>query len=70
MINPDEYTSTAITILNQFNLFDMFWGIILYIGLLKTGKIKRIDAFLLVLCVWTFLLTVQWAMLFFLEKIR
>jgi len=70
MINPDEYSSTAISILNQFNLFDMAWGFILYIGLLKTGKIKKIDAFLLVLCIWTFLLTLQWAVLFFLEKIQ
>ena len=70
MINPDEYSSTAISILNQFNLFDMAWGFILYIGLLKTGKIKKIDAFLLVLCVWTFLFTVQWTVLFFLEKIQ
>ncbi|MCK4558874.1 MAG: hypothetical protein KAV45_03750 [Calditrichia bacterium] len=70
LINPEEYTSTAIVILTQFNLFDLFWGVILYIGLLKTGKIKKMDAFFLVLCVWVFLLFVQWAALFFLEKIR
>ena len=70
LINPEEYASNAILILNQFNLFDIFWGIILYIGLLKTGKIKRKDAFLLVLCVWAFLLFIQWIVLFLLEKIR
>ena len=70
MINPEEYTSTSITVLNQFNLFDILWGTIIYIGLLKSGKIKKIDAFFLVLCVWTFLLTVHWAVLFFLEKIK
>jgi len=70
IIDPEEYTSTAIIVLNQFNIFDIIWGIILYIGLLKTGKIKRIDAFFLVLCVWTFLLTIQWAALFYLEKIQ
>lgn len=68
IINPDEYASNAIVILNHFNLFDMFWGIVLYFGLLKTGKIKKLDAFILVLCVWTFLLGAQWAVLFFLEK--
>jgi hypothetical protein len=68
MINPDEYAPNAIVILNQFNLFDMLWGIVLYIGLLKTGKIKKMDALILVLCVWTFLLGMQWAVLFFLEK--
>jgi hypothetical protein len=46
----------------------MLWGIALYIGLLKTGKIKKMDAFEVVLCIWTFLLAVQWAILFFLEK--
>jgi hypothetical protein len=70
VINPEEYASNAIVILNQFNLFDMLWGIVLYIGLLRTGKIKKMDAFLLVLCVWTFLLIIQWAVLFLLEKIR
>lgn len=70
LINPKEYTSNAIMVLNQFNFFDLLWGIILYIGLLKTGKLKKMDAFFLVLCVWTFLLFVQWAALFFLEKIR
>jgi len=70
LINPEEYVSNAIVILNQFNLFDMLWGLVLYIGLLKTGIIKKLDAFLLVLYEWTFLLVAQWAILFFLENIR
>jgi hypothetical protein len=68
MINPDEYTSNALVILNQFNLFDLIWGLILYIGLLKSGKIKKMDAFLVILGVWTFLLAAQWTFLFFIEK--
>ena len=70
MINPEEYASNAIVILNQFNLFDMLWGIVLYIGLLKTGRIKKIDAVVVVLCVWTFLLFIQWVILFFLENFQ
>jgi hypothetical protein len=70
IINPEEYASNAIVILNQFNLFDMLWGLVLYFGLLKTGKIGKMDAFLLVLCVWTFLLFLQWTVLFFLENLR
>ena len=69
-INPDEYASNAIVILNQFNIFDMLWGLVLYVGLLKTSKIKKMDAFLLVLCVWTFLMVIQWAVLFFMENLR
>lgn len=68
IIRPQEYASNAIVILNQFNLFDMLWGVILYVGLLKTGKIKKLDAFLLVIGVWTFLVVIQWAVLFFLEN--
>jgi hypothetical protein len=68
IVNPEEYTSDALVILNQFNLFDMLWVIVLYLGLLKTGKIKKMDAFLLVICVWIFMLSTQWALLFFLEK--
>jgi hypothetical protein len=70
IISPEEYASNAIVILNQFNLFDVLWGAVLYLGLLKTGKIKKIDAFLLILSVWIFLLVVQWAVLFFLENFR
>jgi hypothetical protein len=69
-VDPEGYSSNALAILNQFNIFDMVWGIVLYIGLLKTGKIKKLDAFLLVLSVWIFLLLVQWLVLFSLEKFR
>jgi len=69
-IVPEEYAFNTIVILNQFNIFDMLWGAVLYIGLLKTGKIKKLDALLLILSVWTFLLVIQWALLFFLENFR
>jgi hypothetical protein len=67
-IIPDEYSFSAILILNQFNLFNMLWAIVLYLGLLKTGKIKKMEAFILVLSVWIFLLVAQCVVLFFLEK--
>lgn len=70
MIDPQNYSSNAIVIFNQFNLFDGLWGLIIYLGLIKTGKIRMREAFLLVLYVWTFLMILQWAILFFLEKIR
>jgi len=70
VVDPEEYTSNALSILNQFNMFDMIWGIVLYIGLLRTGKIKKLDAFLLVIGVWVFLLLVQWSVLFCLEKFK
>ena len=69
-INPEEYDSNSIVILNQFNIFDLLWGSVLYLGLSKTGKIKKLDTFLLILCVWTFLLALQWAILFFVENIQ
>ena len=69
MIDAGEYASNSLVILNQFNLFDMLWALVLYFGLLKTGKIKKSDALLLVLCVWIFLLAVQWAILFFMEQL-
>jgi hypothetical protein len=69
-INPEEYSSNAIVILNQFSIFDILWGAVLYIGLIKTCKIKTLDAIILILCVWTFLLLVQWLVLFFLENFQ
>ena len=69
-INPEEYDSNSIVILNHFNIFDLLWGSVLYLGISKTGKIKKLDTFLLILCVWTFLLALQWAILFFVENIQ
>ena len=69
-INPEEYDSNSIVILNHFNIFDLLWGSVLYLGLSKTGKIKKLDTFLLILCVWTLLLALQWAILFFVENIQ
>jgi len=70
LINPEEYSSNTIFILNQFNMFDMLWSAVLFIGLIKTGKIKKMDAFILIVCIWTFLLGIQWIVLFFLENFR
>jgi len=70
LINPEEYSSNAIFILNQFNIFDMLWSTILYIGLTKTGKINKMDTIILILCIWTFLLGIQWMVLFFMENLQ
>jgi hypothetical protein len=70
LVDPEKYASNAIMILNQFSFFDLIWGIVLYIGLLKTGKIKKMDAFILVVCVWIFLLVAQWSVIFFMEKFQ
>ena len=67
IINPREYASNAILILNHFSIFDILWGIILYIGLLKTSKLNRINTVILVLYVWIFFIFVELIIVFFLE---
>lgn len=68
IINPQAYASLAILILNHFNLFDILWGITLYIGLLKTAKLNKINTVLLVAYVWIFFILVELIVVFFLEN--
>ncbi len=70
LINSSQYPESSIAVFNQCSIFELLWGIILYCGLIKTGKIKKIDTALLVFCVWTVILFLQWMVYFFIMGIQ
>lgn len=69
LINSVDYPASTLTVLNQCSLFEIFWVLILYIGLLKTGKVKKSEAGVLLLFVWLTLLFLTWFVYFFIPKI-
>jgi len=69
LINTKFYTYTNLLILNKMNLFEIIWCIILITGLRATGKLKKNEAFLLVISIWTLILVFQWALVTYYTKI-
>jgi hypothetical protein len=70
LINSSLYPKTTIILLSNINVFEMIWCIIVVKGLAATEKIKKIDAFLLVLGVWSLILVLQWALLMYFTKVN
>ena len=64
------YPKLLFRMLNRFNVFEIVWCLILIKGLTSTGKLKRRDASLVVLIVWTLILVFQWALLLYLKKVN
>jgi hypothetical protein len=62
-------TPSSLFILNQFNVFELLWVLIIIRGLLQTNKIRRYDIVLIVFSVWSFILILQWIIYFFMENI-
>lgn len=52
LLNRNNYNDTAYLFLSKINVFEFVWGYIIYRGLYKTGKINKIDSFLIVMSVW------------------
>jgi len=70
LIDYTKYTESSITILNNFSIYEIVWCLMVYLGLSKTEKLKKYDAAMLVIGVWTFLLVFQWALMAYLTKIN
>jgi len=69
LINSIDYPASTLIVLNQCSLFEFAWLLILYIGLLKTGKISKSDGGILLLYVWVTLIFLSWFFYFFIPKI-
>jgi len=70
LLDVSLYPKSAVQILNNFNVFTIIWCIILIKGLADTRKIKKLDASILVLVVWTLILVFQWALVTYFTKIN
>lgn len=69
LINSIDYPVSTLIVLNQCSLFEFAWLLILYIGLLKTGKISKSDAGRLLFYIWVTLMFLSWFFYFFIPKI-
>lgn len=64
------YPKAAFGFLSNFNIFEILWCIIIAKGLSSTGKLRKIDAALLVFIVWTLMVLFQWALMLYLAKVN
>jgi hypothetical protein len=69
-INPENYSELIVIILSKINLFELLWGITIYIGLSKSGKLEKTDALLITLGVWLGILILNIALVFFIGAIK
>jgi len=69
-LNTSNYSQTVYGLLSNLNIFDVVWCIIVAEGLSRTGKLKKSDAYVLVLVIWTLILVFLWALLMYLTKIN
>jgi hypothetical protein len=69
-LNTTHFSASATSFLNHLNLFEIGWLVSMYWGLAKTGKLKKLDAGVIVLVLWTALIVLQWSILIYLEKMN
>ena len=69
LVQTDFYSQASISLLNQFNLFELTWCIIVYLGFCKIRKISHADAFLIVLSVWSLITLFYWGISAYLEAV-
>ena len=69
-LNASNYGKTVYGLLSNLNIFEVGWCIIVAEGLSRTGKLKKSDAYVLVLVIWTLILVFLWALLMYLTKIN
>jgi len=70
VVGIEKFPPSSVYILNQFNLFEILWGLCIYYGLLSTNSIKKMDAAMLVFIVWLVVLFLQYALYFFFGKLQ
>jgi len=53
---------------SHFNLFELGFLMLIYRGLIQTGKLKKMDAGLVVLVMWTVIILFQWGLMMYTER--
>lgn len=67
LLQADFYSQASIRFLNQFNLFELIWCITVYLGLTRIKKICHLDAFLMVISVWSLITLLYWGIAVYTE---
>jgi len=60
-LDKNNYSDLVFSFLSKINLFELLWGVVIYIGLLKTKKLEKIDYALIVFGVWIGILVLTFA---------
>jgi hypothetical protein len=68
-INVSDYANHVYGFLGNFNVFEFAWCFLLALGLYNTGKLKKSDAVLIVICVWSLILVFQFVVIMYLHKV-
>jgi hypothetical protein len=70
LIQPSVYPPSSLYVLNQCNLFELFWMGGMFYGLLRTNHVRMSDAAILVFVVWSVILFLHWTVYFFIGKLQ
>jgi hypothetical protein len=69
LINTSSYSVSMLKFLNKINIFEILWIVVVFWGLYKTKKLKKIDAFIITFCFWTGIEIMFFAINFYMESL-
>jgi len=67
-LDKNNYSDIAFAFLSRINLFELFWVIVIYIGLIRTKKLEKIDYALIVFVVWVGIVMLTFGLALFLSS--
>ena len=68
LLQLEMATASVQGFFNHFNLFEVSWLVFLYFGLSRTGQLRKRDAGLVVLVMWTVVVLFQWGLTLYMER--
>ncbi len=68
LLQLEMATASVQGFFSHFNLFEIGWLALLYIGLSQTGQLRKRDAGLVVLVMWTVVVLFQWGLTLYMER--
>jgi hypothetical protein len=70
LLDTGNYPQSSLMILNHCGLFEILWMCCIYYGLLRTNRLKKEEAAVIVLTLWSGMLFLAWAFSFYIEKFQ
>ncbi|OPZ81123.1 MAG: hypothetical protein BWY77_00780 [bacterium ADurb.Bin431] len=68
LLRLEVATASVQGFFSHFNLFEIGWLALLYFGLSRTGQLRKRDAGLVVLVMWTVVVLFQWGLTLYMER--
>jgi len=68
LLNLSSASAATQGLFSHMNGFELGFLALLFIGLMRTGRLKRLDAALVVLLMWTVVILFQWGLMAYLER--